>query len=253
MKIVEEKKKERKLNKGQLAVLTLLYRYRFTTSELLAKFENQKHLQVTRSRLTNLEKQGYIGKRYDSSYKLAGKFAAYYLLPKGLRCLKSIDAADPQVIKMIYNDSKASDKFIDFCLSVFRTAQALTSFYDKEAKVFTRTELLDYDYFPQPQPDLYLSIKRKSLRHYFVDLHDDAAPTFVLAKKMKKYAEHQESGEWDTTGSDYPEVIIVCLSPAGEKRLRKKLQQTAIGDLMVYTATIGALETDSENTPFTEV
>ena len=253
MKSVEEKKKERKLNKGQTAVLTLLYRYRFTTSELLAKFENQKHLQVARSRLATLEKQGYIGKRYDGSYKLAGKFAAYYLLPKGLRYLKSIDIADPQVIKMIYNDSKASDKFVDFCLSVSRTTQALSSFYDGEAKVFTRTELLGYDYFPQPQPDLYLSIKRDGVRHYFVDLHDDAAPTFVLAKKMKKYAEHQESGEWDTTGSDYPEVIIVCLSPAGEKRLRKKLQQTAIGDLMVYTATIGALETDSENTPFTEV
>ena len=114
MKSVEEKKKERKLNKGQLAVLTLLYRYRFTTSELLAKFENQKHLQVTRSRLANLEKQGYIGKRYDGSYKLAGKFASYYLLPKGLRYLKSLDVADSQVIKMIYNDSKASDKFIDF-------------------------------------------------------------------------------------------------------------------------------------------
>ena len=46
MKNVEEKKKERKLNKGQVAVLKLLYRYRFTTSELLAKAENQKHLQV---------------------------------------------------------------------------------------------------------------------------------------------------------------------------------------------------------------
>lgn len=253
MKKAEEKKKERKLNKGQVEVLKLLYRYRFTTSELLAKAESQKHLQVTRSRLATLEKQGYIGRRYDNSYKLLGKFAAFYLLPKGLQYLKSIDVAEPQAIKMLYNDPKASDKFVDFCLAVCRTAQALLSFYGEEARVFTRTELLNYDYFPQPQPDLYLSIKRDGVRHYFVDLHDDAAPTFVLAKKMKKYAEHQESGEWDTTGSDYPEVIIVCLSPAGEKRLRKKLQQTAIGDLMVYTATIGALETDSENTPFTEV
>ena len=116
MKNVEEKKKERKLNKGQVAVLKLLYRYRFTTSELLAKAENQKHLQVTRSRLATLEKQGYIGKRYDNSYKLLGKFASYYLLPKGLQYLKSIEAAEPQIIKMVYNDRKASDKFIDFCL-----------------------------------------------------------------------------------------------------------------------------------------
>lgn len=253
MKSVEEKKKERKLNKGQTAVLTLLYRYRFTTSELLAKFENQKHLQVTRSRLATLEKQGYIGKRYDNSYRLAGKFASYYLLPKGLRYLKSLDVADSQVIKMIYNDSKASDKFIDFCLSVFRTAQALTSFYDKEAKIFTRTELLDYDYFPQPQPDLYLSIKRKTLRHYFVDIYDNATPAFVTVKKIKKYAEHHESGEWESTDSAYPEVIIACVSDKAEQRLRKKLLATTMGDITVYTCTIDSLNSNSETNPFTEV
>lgn len=253
MKSVEEKKKERKLNKGQVAVLILLYRYRFTTSELLAKAEGQKHLQVTRSRLATLEKQGYIHKRYDSSYKLRGKFAAYCLTAKGLSYLKSIDVAEPQIIKMMYNDPKASEKFVDFCLAVCRTAQALGAYYGEAAKTFTRNELVDYDYFPQPQPDLYLSIKRNGVRHYFVDLYDDTTPTFVLTKKMKKYADHQESGEWDTTSSDYPEVIIVCLSSASEKRLRKKLRQTAIGDLMVYTVAIEALETGSEDAPFTEV
>lgn len=253
MKKVEEKKKERKLNKGQVEVLRLLYRYRFITSELLARFENQKHLQVTRSRLATLEKQGYIGRRYDSSYKLLGKFAAYYLLPKGLQYLKSIDVAEPQAIKMMYNDRKASDKFVDFCLSVCRTAQALISFYGEEAGVFTRTELLDYDYFPQPQPDLYLSIKRKTTRHYFVDLYDNATPAFVLVKKIKKYAEHEESGEWESTGSDYPEVIIACVSPAAEQRLRKKLLEAAMGDISVYTCTINGLESDGQDSPFSKV
>lgn len=251
--IEEEKKKERKLNKGQVEVLKLLYRYRFTTSELLAKFEGQKHLQVTRSRLATLEKQGYIGRRYDSSYKLLGRFASYYLLPKGLRYLRSIDAAKPQAIKMMYNDPKASDKFVDFCLAVCRTAQALIAFYGEEASVFTRTELLDYDYFPQPQPDLYLSIKRKTTRHYFVDLYDDATPAFVLVKKIKKYAEHYESGEWESTGSDYPEVIIACTSDRAEQRLRKKLLEGAIGDITVYTCTVTGLETGDENSPFTVV
>lgn len=253
MKKVEEKKKERKLNKGQVEVLKLLYRYRFTTSELLAKFENQKHLQVTRSRLATLEKQGYIGRRYDSSYKLLGKFAAYYLLPKGLQFLKSIDVAEPQAIKMMYNDRKASDKFVDFCLSVCRTAQALISFYGEEVRIFTRTELLDYDYFPQPQPDLYMSIKRKPVRHYFVDLYDDTIPTFVLVKKIKKYGEHYESGEWESTDSDYPEAIIACMSGKAEQRLHKKLLEAATGDITVYTCTIARLESGSESSPFTVV
>ena len=253
MKKVEEKKKERKLNKGQIRVLELLYRYRFITSELLARFENQKHLQVTRSRLATLEKQGYIGRRYDSSYKLLGKFAAYYLLPKGLQYLKSIDVAEPQAIKMMYNDRKASDKFVDFCLSVCRTAQALLSFYGEEARVFTRTELLDYDYFPQPQPDLYLSIKRKTTRHYFVDLYDDGTPAFVPVKKIKKYAEHEESGAWELTDSDYPEVIIACISDKAEQRLRKKFLESAATDITAYTCTIIGLEAVNEDSPFTLV
>lgn len=250
MKKVEEKKKDRKLNKGQVEVLRLLYRYRFTTSELLAKVENQKHLQVTRSRLATLVKQGYVGRRYNSSYKLLGKFAAFYLLPKSLQYLKSIGEAEPQAIKMMYNDRKASDKFVDFCLSVCRTAQALISFYGEETKMFTRTELLDYDYFPQPQPDLYMSIKRKSVRHYFVDLYDDTTPTFVLVKKIKKYVEHYESGEWESTDSDYPEVIIACTSGKAEQRLRKKLLEATTGDITVYTCTIADLESGNENSPF---
>ena len=258
MKNVEEKKKERKLNKGQVAVLKLLYRYRFTTSELLAKAENQKHLQVTRSRLATLEKQGYIGKRYDNSYKLLGKFASYYLLPKGLQYLKSIEAAEPQIIKMIYNDRKASDKFVDFCLQVCRIAQALISFYGEEAKIFTRTELLDYDYFPQPQPDLYMSIKREPVRHYFVDLYDDNTPAFVMAKKLRQYIDHHESGEWDSTDSAYPEIVIACTSPAAERRVRKKLLplvEGVQGNLTVYTVTEARLLDESaiSDNPFKKI
>lgn len=251
MKNVEEKKKERKLNSRQVRVLELLYRYRFTTSKLLAKSENQKHLQVTRSRLATLEKQGYIGRRYDSSYKLLGKFAAYFLLPKGLQYLKSIDVAEPQAIKMMYNDRKASDRFVDFCLSVCRTAQALLSFYDEESRVFTRTELLDYDYFPQPQPDLYLSIKRKTTRHYFVDLYDDVTPAFVPVKKIRKYTEHEESDAWESTDSNYPEVIIACISDEAEQHLRKKFSGSVATDITVYTCTIMGLEKTEENSPFT--
>jgi hypothetical protein len=253
MKKAEEKKKERKLNKGQVEALKLLYRYRFTTSELLAKAENQKHLQVTRSRLTTLEGHGYIGKRYGNSYKLLGKFASFYLLPKGLQYLKSIDVANPQAIKMMYNDRKASEKFVDFCLSVCRTAQAITSFYGEESKVFTRTELLKYDYFPLPQPDLYVSINRTPVRHYFVDLFDDEMPVFVPVKKIKKYIEHSASGEWDSTDSDYPEVIIACTSDKSEQRLRKKLLTTNISGITMYTCTVAGLESDDKDSPFTVV
>lgn len=258
MKKVEENKKERKLNKGQVATLELLYRYRFITSELLAKVEGKKHLQVTRSRLATLEKQGYIGRRYDSSYKLLGKFAAYYLLPKGLQYLKSIGVAEPQAIKMIYNDRKASDKFVDFCLQVCSTAQSLLSFYGDEVKMFTRTELLNYDYFPQPRPDLYMSIKRKPVRHYFVDLYDDSTPAFAMAKKLKQYIDHYESGEWESTGSDYPEIIIACTSSKAERRLQKKITPVVEGmqgSLTVYTVTEARLLDDSatSDNPFNKI
>jgi hypothetical protein len=57
----------------QLAVLKLLYQFRFGTTDLIARALELKDGRYIHTRLEALIAQEYIGKNYDSTYKLDGK------------------------------------------------------------------------------------------------------------------------------------------------------------------------------------
>ncbi len=102
-----------------------------------------------------------------------------------------------------------------------------------------------------------MSIKRKPVRHYFVDLYDDNTPAFVMAKRLRQYVNHYESGEWEETSSAYPEIVIACTSPAAEQRVRKKLLpvvESAQGILVTYTVTEARLlDNAASSNPFNKI
>jgi predicted transcriptional regulator len=68
-----EPKYRKKLNQEQIAVLQLLYRFRFASSEQIAKHQAKPNSKAIQKRLKILEDQELIAKRYDKSYKLKGK------------------------------------------------------------------------------------------------------------------------------------------------------------------------------------
>ncbi|HSW77540.1 MAG TPA: replication-relaxation family protein [Candidatus Chromulinivoraceae bacterium] len=82
-----EPKYRKKLNEEQVAVLQLLWRFRFASSEQIAKYQQKPNGKAVQKRLKIPEDQSLIAKRYDKSYKLQGKPAAYYLTPHGARML----------------------------------------------------------------------------------------------------------------------------------------------------------------------
>src|ERR1700759_2928953 len=91
----------RTLNNQQVEVLDWLYRFRFSTSRQIARCLGKDKFKSVQKKLQILEKQGYIGKRYDGSYKLQGRPAEYYLTPKGARQLEQVkpNATSQQVVK----------------------------------------------------------------------------------------------------------------------------------------------------------
>ena len=96
-------------------------------------------------------------------YKLSGRPAAYYLLPKGLRALKQYTNRDDitdAAIKNSYKDKDelVSEQFIDHNLDVYAISNRLQALYPA-IKQFTKRELVIYNYFPKQLPDLYLSIE----------------------------------------------------------------------------------------------
>lgn len=212
-----------RLNQEQLDVLELLYKFRFASSDLIAGSFGKKNGTFVYKRLKVLEEQGLIGKRYENSYRLQGKPAVYYLVPDGARKLQEARGADVN-IKAAYNDKNASDQFIDHNLTIFKTYCDLKARYEDQLKFFTKSQLRQYEYFPDPLPDAYFRITTDDeQKQYFLEALQSTRPFFISFNKARRYIRYWESGEWDDTGTDLPIVVLACDTPTLQKRLEKQI------------------------------
>ncbi len=226
----------------QLAVLKLLYRFRFGTTDLLARALDLKDGRYIHTRLEALVNQEYIGKNYDSTYKLEGKPATYYLLPKAFKALKKQHKAigkelSDKTLRNAYKDKEASNEFLARKLAVFTIYDKLRAVHDQNLKLWTKDQLNfdKYNYFPKQIPDAYLTILpegiRPRARDFFLNYLDDDMPFFVHVRRLQEYIDYVEANEWeDATNSKLRGVLLVCESTSLLKRIRKKLAQTVDED-----------------------
>lgn len=225
------------VTKKQLAVLKQLYRFRFGTTDLLARALDLKDGRYIHMRLDALVKQEYIGKNFDSSYKLEGKPATYYLLPKAFAALKQYAKTDGKEISIktlrnAYKDKEASERFIAKKLAIFTIYDKLKASYDDSLGFWTKEQLNfdKYNYFPEPKPDAYLTITpegpRPRDRYFFLNYLDDETPFFVHVRRLQKYIDYIEAEGWEeATTSKLRGILLVCESTSLLKRMRKKLAQ----------------------------
>lgn len=172
-------------------------------------------------RLQILCDQEYIGRKYDGSYKLAGKPATYHLLAKGIKLLKQHpDDFNPKVLRNIANDKNAKDRFINHCLGVFDIYCSLKELYDDELKFFTGSylKLPKQAYFPQPLPDAYVSFREDKTKHFLLDYFETSLPFFVIKKRIAYYVSYAEDNLW-SKNSKLPAILLVC----DTEELRKKV------------------------------
>jgi hypothetical protein len=222
-----EPKYRKKLNKEQLAVLNLLYTFRFASSKQIATYPEKPSHKHVQKRLKILEDQGCIAKRYDKSYKLKGKPAAYYLLPKGGRTLIALDDRDenePINIKRIYEDKDVSESFIQHCLNILSVYFTLDALHGDRLDFFTKSDLKyeQFDYYPQPLPDAHIRLKTdQSRKELFLDIFEDSQPFFVLIRRIKKYLEYAGNGDWPE--ETLPTILMIVENKSVHKRLRKRL------------------------------
>src|SRR6201995_1657432 len=128
------------LNNDQLEVLKLLYKFRFGTNELFAQYFGKKAPSFVFQRLKILQEQGLVGKRFEGSYRLLGKPAAYYLTPDGARILQDQSGLDINV-KGIYKDKSVSEKFVAHSVDLFAIRNRLHNHYGDELLFFTRSDM----------------------------------------------------------------------------------------------------------------
>jgi DNA-binding HxlR family transcriptional regulator len=221
---VAEPKYRRPLNPEQLAVLDWLYKVRFSSSKQIAKYLLKPNQKTIQNKLQILEERGFISKHYDKSYKLAGRPAEYFLTPQGARQLPA-DSTNEWAIKALYKNKTVSLGFITHCLNVADTVLTLQALYGDKLRLFTRSHLVSYDYFPSWTPDLFLSFKGNGNkpRRYFLDVWDVTQPFFVSVRKARNYINYATDGDWPYEHGDLPTVLALCSNEQTQKKLNRQI------------------------------
>lgn len=226
---MSEVKYRRPLNKQQLAVLYRLYWYRFCTSKQLAHSLERSSPKAIQNKLQILEEQGLIGKRYDKSYKLAGRPAEYYITPKGARELekRKPDNTNQWAVKSLYKNKTVSDDFLKHTVAVTDTAQHTRAIYGDKLWILPKSYMANYSFYPTWTPDLHLKIPARGdipTKHYFVDIWDGSKPFFVSVRKTRNYVNFKESGDWQDN-EPYPAILAICEDTYAQKKLGRQMKR----------------------------
>jgi len=91
---------------------------------------------------------------------------------------------------------------------------------------FTKTDLINYDYFPNKPPDAYIAKEGNIIKRYFLEIIDEGFPRFMIRKKMAEYIEYYQSKIWqEKTKSPFPAILIFCPNEMTKKFMQKYLSQ----------------------------
>lgn len=219
------------LNTKQLYVLLRLYKFRFATTALLTAYKGNQRAGVNKA-LAILYEQGYVDRKYDSSYRIERKGAIYFLAAEGITLLGTKPhSLNKQVLHTMRKNKTLTSNFIEHNLDVFRAYLALRDSYPNAFDIYTTSELGDFTYFPKPLPDLYLNRvehKANTVNEYLVILCSDSR-VFIPIRKLQSYKRHWESGAWEEgSKTDYPVIVLIC----PDKRFKAKLERYIANNLM---------------------
>lgn len=170
------------INLKQIAILILLYRFRFLNTKQLQKLLSHKDPSTVQGWLADLVQKQYVYSNYDrTKFGKNTKPSVFHLLPKAIQILKEQEDCDEKLLKKIYGEGERSDGFINDCLFIADTYLKLKEQVSKTSEVHfsTKVDLNGYEYFPDPLPDAYIALKEKrKTNRYFVLLLEEKAPRY---------------------------------------------------------------------------
>lgn len=250
-----EPKYRRPLNDKQLSILHELYRFRIGTTDLLTTVLHAPDKNRLNRRLTILLEQGYIGRIFEPSYRLIHKHASFYLKDAGVKALKNIPEHkySLRVLANIKRLKNPSDKFVEHSQGVFEISNHLKRMMGDSARLFTKSELADFDYFPEQRPDAFIRLKTTTgEQQYLLEYIESSTPFRAILGKLKSYIKYSDDGEWEVTNSPLPPILLVCDSPELERRLQKyglvTLEEADDEVLKIYTTSKEKLKSKTAKT-----
>lgn len=224
----DKKRVDKRLLKKQLALLMLVYRFRFVTIAQVMAYEGQRHHESIRRRLDELVDRGLLSKRADNSYIIDRRSAEYTLTPAAIPVLRAITGTSEQEFKRLYARKIASERFIACSLALFDVRNQLARLYDNQLSFVTKPLLKidEFNYLPDPLPDAFVTLEGGTdrERHFFIEYFDDELSIGLHGRKIARYMSYEREGDWNITGLPFPTVLIVCQSRnmlrKAEKRVR---------------------------------
>lgn len=221
--------KNTKLTIKQIEILLLLYKFRFLHTYQFQKLLNHKKSNRIKVWLRDLTEKDYIKKDYTKS-TIHKKPAIYSLTVKARELLKNRKECNITVLNKIYKENTRSTQFISHSLLIADIKLFLNSKITKDENLFfaTKSNLLDYDYFPDPLPDAYIVIKKpKSTQRYLVDVIDANLPRFAIRGRIQRFIEYYQNNKWeDKTNTKFPSIIFISPTDESKKYIKRFISTT---------------------------
>lgn len=232
------------IKQAQIDILETLYKYRFGSRSLIAILLNVNEITLYK-KLAVLIKHGLIGSKLDNKSKIKGMPVAYYLTPKGLKFLQSLDNhayITDKVIKSSYRDKISSESTILHSFDVFSQIVALKQCYP-QLKAYLRRDMSRFSYFPKTLPDAFLSISvSSSTKRFFFDYVPDSQERKAFFQRVYAYIDFFNSGGWSITNTETPILLFVAEKASTERRIRRLIKGVISKvdpdeEIIIYTTT----------------
>jgi len=205
-----------KLNNHQKEIINVLYKFRYINSDLLTTYLSSSSRRIINSRLKILLDHDFIGRLYDSSYKLSGKSAVYYLKPKSIAYLKTIDNINQKVLLASYKDKSAKESTINHYQDVLAIYLKLANLYPR-LKINTKSSIRD---LMDNAPDMMLT-KNKTTT-YLLDYYQDDITYRNLIVKIRRFIDYADDLDQENLN---PIILIVCQATSLQRKVTRLIKR----------------------------
>jgi hypothetical protein len=231
------------LTKTENAILLLTLKFRFLHTYQFQKLLNHKNETRINTWLSNLTKQEYLQRRYDTQ-TIIKKPAVYTLTKKARKLLKSNNQCSTEILNKIYREKHRSQTFIAHCILIVDLYLTLQSQNKKETTITyeTKNTLSDYDYFPLATLDAYIAIKTpQNTYRYFATIIDSTTKLYVAKGIVRQYFAYWQNDTWqENTDKPFPAILLICSDEKKKQMLTRyiaKVLHEEQADLRFYLST----------------
>ncbi len=210
-----------KITNKENELLKLVLKFRYIKTNQLQKINKNKYSDTINERITKLKKQGLINTIKQTTFIEKTEHRIIYLTKAGRAYLRQKGEKNEKALNTAYKGDTVTKRFINYCSSIVDIYIYFLSILKKNEKLlfYSQNDLSLFDYFPDPLPAAYISIKTpKETRRYLLEYYDEFIPAGVLRFRIRKYLSYADSREWEeNTEEELPSVLFIC-STENKKR-----------------------------------